>query len=82
MCIRGPVVKISSFDASLNRVYSFAGRQFQLLLAMIVEMESMEVSQERRREIDFFPPSVSSVIGREFMICLMALNSTGNITFF
>ena len=27
-----------------------------LLLAMIVEMESMEVSRERRREIDFFPP--------------------------
>ena len=28
----------------------------QLLLAMIVEMESMEVSRERGREIDFFPP--------------------------
>ena len=28
----------------------------QPLLAMIVEMESMEVSRERRREIDFFPP--------------------------
>ena len=28
----------------------------QLLLAMIVEMESMEVSRKRSREIDFFPP--------------------------
>ena len=25
MCIRGPVVEISSFDASLNRVYALLG---------------------------------------------------------
>jgi len=53
----------------------------QLLLAMIVEMELMEVSWKRSREIDFFPPFLQYVIGREFMICLMALNSTEDITF-